>query len=140
MWAKELKYSEDAILGFIDELYLTNSIDHLPDDLKEKFKFYECIVDIPFNDDEVFSLTALVSGTIKEIEEREAEYQRTKDEMLWWQDVSYDDEYRLFNLSQFSRKLHKPFDEYLKIKEERALAQSEDASQGTSDFAGVWKN
>lgn len=36
---------------------------------------------------------------------------------IFWQEVTDADEFRLQNLSGYSRKLHKPFDEYLKEKE-----------------------
>ena len=37
--------------------------------------------------------------------------------MLFWQDVTDADAYRLATLSGYSRKLHKPYDTYLKEQE-----------------------
>ena len=37
--------------------------------------------------------------------------------MLFWQEVTDADAFRLATLSNYSRTLHKPYDEYLKNKE-----------------------
>lgn len=54
---------------------------------------------------------------IHDFREKENEYKNTKDEMLFWQEVTDADAYRLATLSGYSRKLHKPYDAYLKEQE-----------------------
>ena len=62
-------------------------------------------------------MKADIIETIHDFREKEKEYKETKDEMLFWQDVTDADAYRLATLSGYSRKLHKPYDTYLKEQE-----------------------
>ena len=66
---------------------------------------------------EIEALKADIVDVIHDFRRREAEYIVTKDEMLFWQDVTDADAYRLATLSGYSRKLHKPYDAYLKEQE-----------------------
>ena len=55
--------------------------------------------------------------TISEIQAKTEEYNAVKDEKIFWQDVTDSDSYRLALLSGYSRRLHKPYDEYLQNRE-----------------------
>ena len=70
-----------------------------------------------------------IINTVGEIDNKTEEYSKTKDENLFWQDVTDADEYRLQILSGYSRKLHKPLDQYLKDKE---LFNGEDTSNSAN--------
>jgi hypothetical protein len=48
---------------------------------------------------------------------KEGEYLRTKNDKVFWTDITKENEYFLSVLSGYSTKLHKPYAEYLKQKE-----------------------
>lgn len=114
MWLKKLGYNPD---DYIDNVVLLNSIDTLPTDVKEKFIIEDCYVSVPMTEEIIQSLKEDIIKTIHEIEIKTKEYESTKNERLFWKDVSKDDEYKLAVLSGYSRKHHKPYDEYLKEQE-----------------------
>lgn len=129
---KNLKYSAEEIEEILYSFCVTNSLDVLPKEIQEKFIFSNCIVPIEFNEEEVDLLKGFIIDTIKEIEMREEEYERTKNEYLWWQDISSDDVYRLENLSGYSPKLHKPYQEY--------LARQAEKQEELDAFHKLWSN
>lgn len=114
MWLKKLNYNPD---DYIDEVLLYNSIDNLPDDVKEKIDITDCYVYLPLTEDKINDLKADIIATVTEINEKTEEYNSTKDDKVFWQEVSAKDEYFLNCLSGYSRKYHKPYDEYLSEKE-----------------------
>jgi hypothetical protein len=48
---------------------------------------------------------------------KEGEYLRTKDDNVFWTEITKDNDYFISVLSGYSIKLHKPYAEYLKQKE-----------------------
>lgn len=136
---KELGYTEDDAYEILVEFATTNSMSVLPQEIQDRFTFSNCILPIEFNEQEASLLEGFIIDTIKEIEMREEEYERTKDESLWWQDVSYEDVYRLENLSGYSPKLHKPYQEYLaKVKAREEEGQENPEIVGGSAFSKLW--
>ena len=116
MWLKHFGY-EDDIDSYVDTMILENTIDCLPDEVREKFVIKDCYVEVPLSEEKIDELKADIIETIHDFREKEKEYRETKDEMLFWQDVTDADAYRLATLSSYSRKLHKPYDTYLKEQE-----------------------
>ena len=116
MWLKHFGY-EDDIDSYIDTMILDNTIDCLPDEVREKFVIKDCYVEVPLSEEKINGLKADIIETIHDFREKEKKYRETKDEMLFWQDVTDADAYRLATLSSYSRKLHKPYDTYLKEQE-----------------------
>ena len=116
MWLKHFGY-EDNIDSYVDTMILENTIDCLPDEVREKFVIKDCYVEVPLSEEKIDELKADIIETIHDFREKEKEYRETKDEMLFWQDVTDADAYRLATLSSYSRKLHKPYDAYLKEQE-----------------------
>lgn len=116
MWLKHFGY-EDNIEKYIDEIILNNNIDCLPDKVRAKFEFHDCYVQIPLSEKRIDVLKQDIINTVEEIDSKKAEYDNTQDENIFWQEVTDADEFRLQNLSGYSRKLHKPLDAYLKEKE-----------------------
>ena len=116
MWLKHFGY-EDDIDSYVDTMILENTIDCLPDEVREKFVIKDCYVEVPLSEEKIEELKADIIETIHDFREKEKEYRETKDEMLFWQDVTDVDAYRLATLSGYSRKLHKPYDTYLKEQE-----------------------
>ena len=124
MWLKHFGY-EDEIDSYVDTMILDNTIDCLPDEVKEKFVIKDCYVEVPLSEEKIDELKADIIETIHDFREKEKEYRETKDEMLFWQDVTDADAYRLATLSSYSRKLHKPYDAYLK-EQEMFLSNADD--------------
>ena len=116
MWLKHFGY-EDDIEKYTDEMILNNNIDCLPKEVREKFEIKDCYVQVPLSEGKIEELKTDIINTVNEINEKAEKYNNIKDENLFWQDVTDADEYRLSCLSGFSRKLHKPYNEYLKQKE-----------------------
>lgn len=116
MWLKHFGY-ENEIDTYVDEMILENTIDCLPSEVREKFVIKDCYVEVPLSEEKIDELKADIIETIHDFRKKEKEYRETKDEMLFWQDVTDADAYRLATLSSYSRKLHKPYDAYLKEQE-----------------------
>ena len=83
-------------------------------EVKEKFEIKDCYVQVPLTEEKVNELKADITEKIHEFREKKREYLNTNDEMLFWQDVTDKDAFRLATLSGYSRSLHKPYDVYLK--------------------------
>ena len=116
MWLKHFGY-EDDIDSYVDTMILDNTIDCLPDEVREKFVIKDCYVEVHLSEENIDELKVDIIKTIHDFREKEKKYRETKDEMLFWQDVTDADAYRLATLSSYSRKLHKPYDVYLKEQE-----------------------
>lgn len=116
MWLKHFGY-EDDMETYVDTMILDNTIDCLPKEVREKFTIKDCYVEVPLTEEKIEELKTDIVDVIHDFRQREAEYKVTKDEMLFWQDVTDADAYRLATLSGYSRKLHKPYDAYLKEQE-----------------------
>lgn len=132
MWLKHFKYEEDNINKYVDEMILENTIDCLPKEVREKFIIKDCYVPVPLSEEKIDELKADIIETIHDFREKEREYRETKDEMLFWQDVTDADAYRLATLSSYSRKLHKPYDAYLK-EQEMFENQSEEKNESSDE-------
>lgn len=116
MWLKYFGY-EDDIDSYVDTMILDNTIDCLPSEVRDKFTIKDCYVEVPLSEEKIEELKTDIVEVINEFRKKENEYKDTKDEMLFWQDVTDADAYRLATLSGYSRKLHKPYDAYLKEQE-----------------------
>ena len=117
MWLKHYEYSDDQINEYIEDMILENNLDMLPEEVKKLFVFDDCFIEIHITEERIEALKQDIVDTIHESREKKEEYKRTKDEMLFWQEVTDEDAFRLATLSNYSRSLHKPYDEYLKNKE-----------------------
>ena len=95
-------------------MILDNTIDCLPKEVRDKFEIKDCYVQVPLSEEKIDELKSDIANTIHEFRDKEKEYKETKDEMLFWQDVTDEDAFRLATLSGYSRALHKPYDAYLK--------------------------
>lgn len=134
MWLKKLNYNPD---DYVDDIILYNSIDNLPNDVKEKIIISDCYVHLPLTEEHIKNLKADIVETITEINNKTEEYKRTEDDKIFWTDVTEKNEYFLAVLSGYSRVLHKPFDEYLKEKE---MYNTEDNNSIDDDLAELLEN
>lgn len=129
MWLKDAGY-EDDIDKYVDEMVLNNNIEYLPKEVRGKFDVKDCYVKVPLSEGKINELKEDIIATVAEINEKTEEYKRSDDENVFWQDVLDTDEFRLNNLSGYSRKLHKPLDAYLK---ERELFNKQEDDNGDTD-------
>ena len=119
MWLKKDGYTADEIEDFIDEMidrdsdYTNNSIEVLPESVQDRYVIRDCYVEIPLNQDVVNELKEEIISTINEINDKTKEYEKTQDEMLFWQDVTKESSYFMANLSDYSANIHKPYKKYL---------------------------
>lgn len=116
MWLKksENKLTEDEIEKYVLQVITDNSIECLPEDVKDKFLINDCYVEIPLNEDILNELENMIINIVSEIKEKEEKYKNEKDHKIWWQDVDEKrDSFRLNVLGGYSAKLHKPYKEYL---------------------------
>lgn len=114
MWLTKAKcYTEEEIDSYLDLLESTNDINNLPEDIKIKYKISDCYVYIPITEEAIDSLKSDIVDTIACIGKKEIEYFKTKDERIWWEEVTDGQSYYFANLSGYSAKLNKPYGEYL---------------------------
>jgi len=116
MWLKKLGY-EDDIDTYVEDMILNNSINGLPNNVKEKFKIQDCFVQVELTEVKIENLKQDIINTVCEINDKEKEYKTLKDERIFWQDVTDADAFRLNVLSGYSKYKHKPYGEYLKAQE-----------------------
>jgi len=114
MWLNKTKrYTDDEVEAFLDVMVFTNSIDNLPDDVKIKYIINDCYVNIPFNQEEIDILKEDIMDKIIDLSKKEALYNKTQDEKIWWEEITDEKSYYFANLSGYSSFLHKPYKEYL---------------------------
>jgi len=118
MWLKDTKrYNDEEIDDFLVDMLVNNSIDGLPEDVKEKFKISDCYVYVDITKEEIEALVKDFIETIHSMKKAEGEYLRTKDDTVFWTEITRENEYYFAVLSGYSTKYHKPYAEYLKQKE-----------------------
>ena len=114
MWLNKLGYNAE---DYINDILLTNCLDSLPEKVQEKFIIEDCYVYLPLNEQIIDNLKQDIIKTVSEIENKEKEYSKAKDGKVWWTEITASNEYFFNCLSGYSRKLHKPYDEYMQKKE-----------------------
>ena len=141
MWLKKQEYTQEQIDEYVSDVILNNSLDKLPKEVQDKFVISDCYVEIPLTKEKIDDLKDDIKTTIKEINTNETEYNQLKEtdkeqaEHIFWQDVTQADSYRLAVLSGYSRKVHKPYDEYLRQQE---MFETKEQSQDEDDMS--WLN
>lgn len=128
-WLKAFGYEPDE---YLKTMLDTNSIDCLPDEVREKYVISDCYVYVDLTDELINKWTEHVITIIKDIELREADYERNHSDACFWDtdDSVKAQSYYFSNLCGYSRNLHKPYDEYCK--------RLESAQNGTDLFGGLF--
>ena len=111
-WLKHFGYEPDEyLMKMLDE----NSIDCLPDKVKEKYEITDCHVDIGLNNKLVQKWTDLIDITIQDIELREKDYEEIKSVQCFWDDEESvkAQSYYFANLCSYSAQKHLPYKAYL---------------------------
>lgn len=112
-WLKKMEYDDLEIADIIQTCCENNNLDILPKDLQERYKVSDCYVYIPLTQEIIDDLKENINKTLDEITEKEKEYQITKDDRLFWTEITKKNEYFFYNLCGYSTAQHKPFKEYL---------------------------
>lgn len=112
-WLKNFGYEPD---DYLKELLDTNSIDCLPEEVREKYVITDCYVYVDLVEKLINKWMEHASTVIKDIELREKDYEETHSDACFWDtDESVKEQsYYFANLCSYSRNLHKPYDEYCK--------------------------
>lgn len=111
-WLKHFGYEPDE---YLMKMLDTNSIDCLPDEVKEKYEITDCHVAIDFNEEVVNKWTELITTTLQDIELREKDYEETKSLQCFWDDEEdvKAQSYYFANLCSYSATKHLPYKAYL---------------------------
>lgn len=143
MWLKKSGYNESEIENYIADVSLENTLDKLPQEVREKFVIQDCYVYVSVTQENIDVLKEDIIITFETIDGDIKKYNEIKmktgkeDNTIFWQEVTDKDEYRLNVLGGYSRRLHKPLDEYLKQKEMFSQVQenkSEDNENNEDSF------
>ena len=157
MWLRKLKYSDEQIDDYISDVVITNSLEHLPQEVKDKFIINDCYVEIPLSQNKIDSLKKEILDTINEINIKENKYKKIQklidalneedkeikqkyqdlQDKIFWQEVTQADSYRLGVLGGYSRKLHKPYNQYLENIE---MFENKDKKLNEDDNDLSWLN
>lgn len=133
IWLKTYGFSDDEIDEFANEMLVSNSIDCLPNEVKEKFTIEDCYVEVENWQDIWEELKEEIIETIDEINRLTEEYNLTGDDKLFWDDDEKlkSQSYYLSNLSDYKISQLKDYANYL----ERQEAEKE----ASEDLLGVGK-
>lgn len=127
-WLKEYGYEPDE---YLKEMLDSNSVDCLPDEVKEKYEITDCHVAVDFNEEVVNKWTNLISTTLQDIELREKDYEENKSFQCFWDDEEdiKRESYYFANLCSYSATKHLPYKAYLE--------KFEAAQNGADLFGGL---
>jgi len=114
MWLKEAGYEELEIEDIVQTAIENNTLENLPEHIKNKYSVDDCYVYVPITQEVIDELKSDIINTLDEIVEKEKEYAKTKDDSLFWTEIDKSKEYYFYALCGYNRSQHKPFDEYLK--------------------------
>jgi hypothetical protein len=138
MWLGKSEYTEDEIENYLSTMILTNSIEHLPEEVKSKYKFSDAWVEIPLTQEIIDDVKNDVKETLVDIMKKQMEWEETKDDSIWWQDVSDNQASLLAMMGSFSPKLHLPWKKYLEDRKEKDGGYINDNKEDENDLS--WLN
>lgn len=126
VWLKKLGY-EDDINRYVDEMVLNNSIESLPDDVKEMFIFDDCYVGVDLTQDLIDYWTGIVVNTVNNINDKIKKYDvevltnpNEADKIFYdTQEAIEKESYYYATLSGYSANLNKPYKIYLEKLEQK---------------------
>lgn len=131
MWLKAGGYDVDEYLKLLLD---TNSIECLPNDVKEKYVISDCYVYVPLTDKLIDKWTTEISTTLKDIMLREEDYKETENDKVFWdtEESVKAQSYYFSTLCAYSPNLHLPYKAY--------LDKMEAAKNGEDTFGGLGTN
>ena len=113
-WLKHFGY-DDQMEEYLTALEESNDIYVLPVEVQDKYEFADCIVYVDLTEELIKKWEDYIIETTKDIRNKTAEYERTLDEHIWWEDEESikKQSYYFSNLCSYSATLHKPYGAYL---------------------------
>ena len=115
-WLKKIGFNELEIEDSIETSIENNNLDNMPPEIQSKFKILDCYVEIPLTQEIINNLKKDIIKTIDEISYKEEQYNKNKDDHLFWTNIDQTNEFFFANLSGYSSSQHKPYKEYLNNK------------------------
>ena len=111
-WLKTFGYEPDE---YLMQMLDTNSIDCLPEEVKEKYEITDCHVEVDLSEKLVQNWSNLITETLMDIELREKDYEETKALECFWDDEESvkAQSYYFANLCSYSATKHLPYKAYL---------------------------
>lgn len=133
VWIKKLGY-EDQMDEFLKMVLDDNNIERLPEDLRSKYKIYDCHVFVDTSEEAINEFIEETSAIVKDIELREQDFKETRSVNCFWdtEESIKTQSYYMANLMAFSPNLHLPYQAYLK--------KLEATQNGTDLFNGLSSN
>jgi len=138
MWMKHKGYSEIDISMAVDTMLETNSIDNLPDDIKKLYTIKDCIVDIALTQENIDNLKKDIIETLDEIKSKEKEYNKTKDDNIFWVDVTDENSFYFSTLCSYSANHHLPYKKYLENREKDGKTTYDDGGVKDEDLSWLY--
>ena len=123
-------YEEEEVNEIVTDMVINNSLDGLPDVIKENYVFEDCFVEIPFTMKDIDELKKDIIEFVVESTKLKLQHLRTNDDNLFYQEVTDEHSYFLANLCGYSSNLHKPYADYLeKFKTNNSKNKYDDNNQ-----------
>lgn len=83
-WLKSFGYNEGEIDNYLKLMLDANSIEVLPEEVQEKYKFEDCHIYVPLTQELIDKTVSEITTTIKDIEAREKDYAETHGDKCFW--------------------------------------------------------
>jgi hypothetical protein len=118
IWLKAYGYDVDEYLKLLID---TNDIKVLPEEVQKKYVVSDCYVYVPLTQKLIDKWIDYINKTIIDIELREKDYNRTGNELCFWDTEESVDKNSFYfaTLSGYSGNLHKPYGKYLEKLESK---------------------
>lgn len=110
-----LSHTKDLKLNTkkIEELILNENFNSFPSELKELYKIEDCYVWVDLTEEKMKELENEIIKTIKEIEIKTKEYNQNQNDEIFCEEIEAKNLYYFYNICNYSREKHKPFNNYL---------------------------
>lgn len=139
MWLKEFGY-EDKVDEYLMDMIDTNSLDVLPDEVREMYEINDCYVYVDLTDKLIEKWENEITAAIRDIAAREKDYAETKSDKCFFDDEEdvKKQSYYFSTLCSYSATLHKPYGEYLdkleKQKSDDVFGNMQDNNRNMDDY------
>lgn len=131
-WLKAGGYDVDKYLKLLLD---TNSIECLPDDVRENYVISDCYVYVPLTDKLIDKWITEIAITLKDIMLREEDYKETGNDKVFWdtEESIKAQSYYFATLCGYSSNLHLPYKAYLEKIEAAKNGEDTFSNVGTND-------
>lgn len=119
-WLKKYKYSDEEIEKYINEVIASNTINGLdkgcikclPQEVQDKFVIEDGLLEVPMNEESIEEFINNFTELCAQVVEKTNLYNNTKDEKIFWSEITEKNSYYYSNLCSYSANHHKPLKEY----------------------------